>query len=311
MSHQANLYSFVDNDIAFKLTSSSTTSMEFTRMQIKRFEGLARDNSTRFLNDFESYCTYNQLNAEDQEARKVAAFYLHLNGPAITWINALPDTQKDTWAHLRTAFMLKYGYDDPNNPVLVAEGELFNRMTLGNDQSLEDFHAVLLDRGSRLQKPERDMISKFVQGLPAQLAFFVHAGNPPDLAQTLTAAKLGEAHGYRAVTSPPMATAAGPYDNGLAEKVDKLCSAVTALTMEHSVAHSREQPSAANRGQYRRQNMRRQCYNCGDFTHLIRECPKKNSEYKPSSGQTVQCQLCDKVGHSAKQCFSLGKHSEN
>ena len=37
----------------------------------------------------------------------------------------------------------------------------------------------------------------FIQGLPAQLAFFVRAGNPSDITSAMTASKMGEAYGYR------------------------------------------------------------------------------------------------------------------
>lgn len=42
---------------------------------------------------------------------------------------------------------------------------------------LETFHSQILEIGSRLFKPERDLIPQFVNGLPDKFAFFVRAGN--------------------------------------------------------------------------------------------------------------------------------------
>ena len=51
-------------------------------------------------------------------------------------------------------------------------------------------------------KSDQAQLFKFIQGLPAQLEFFVRAGNPSDITSAMTAAKMGEAYGYRSTQVP-------------------------------------------------------------------------------------------------------------
>jgi len=79
--------------------------------------------------------------------------------------------------------------------LMAAESDIFDALSLGPAQPLESFHSVILEKGNRLNKPERDLISIFINGLSPQLAFFVRAGKVLTLRDALTSAKLGEAYG--------------------------------------------------------------------------------------------------------------------
>ena len=158
------------------------------------------EDAAQFLADFTAYATLHKLNGndEDSKARKIAAFQLHLTGPCLVWFNNLSTTDRSTWANIETAFNSKYvNIDIENNPALHAESELLSKMKLAPNQSIDEFHAMLLQKGKRLKKPERDILIRFIDGLPAQLAFFVRAGRPADLESALSSAKLGESFGYR------------------------------------------------------------------------------------------------------------------
>ena len=54
----------------------------------RKFSRLPRENWAKFLREFESFSTLHELD-EDDEARKLAAFHLHLQGPSLTWYNTL------------------------------------------------------------------------------------------------------------------------------------------------------------------------------------------------------------------------------
>ena len=84
-----------------------------------------------------------------------------------------------------------------NDPRLISEAMAFDNLTLNSGQAFEEFHAVVLEKGTRLNKSNRDMSNKFINGLPSQLAFFVHAGRINNFREALYSAKIGEAHGYR------------------------------------------------------------------------------------------------------------------
>jgi hypothetical protein len=63
------------------------------------------------------------------------------------------------------------------DPDLVAKSAVFESLKLETSQPLEDFHSKIMEKGCRLQKPERDLITKFINELPQQLAFFVRAAS--------------------------------------------------------------------------------------------------------------------------------------
>ena len=91
------------------------------RLSLQKFNGLSTDNANRFLADFESYSVLHQLAGPANDARKVAAFHLHLAGPALTWFNALPPDQKNNWDQVLQVFVAHYIGNAQNNPALLAE----------------------------------------------------------------------------------------------------------------------------------------------------------------------------------------------
>jgi hypothetical protein len=71
----------------------------------KKFSSYPKDNGAKFPKEFESFAKLNELNVRDEEPRKVAAFHLHRQGPALTWYNGLhPDLE---WNTIRDMFVEK------------------------------------------------------------------------------------------------------------------------------------------------------------------------------------------------------------
>ena len=89
----------------------------------------------------------------------MAAFHLHLKGPALVWYTALDDLNKISWPILREAFANQYVVMSMFDPVIITESAIFHSLTLKPSQSIEVFHSYILEKGTRLQKPERDMLS--------------------------------------------------------------------------------------------------------------------------------------------------------
>ncbi|CAG2242616.1 unnamed protein product [Mytilus edulis] len=83
------------------------------------------------------------------------------------------------------------------NPSVVIENQLFNSLKLNPGQEIEDFYCQLVEKADLLSKPEHEVMSKFVDGLPDKLAFYVRASKPKDASDALTLAKTGEAYKYR------------------------------------------------------------------------------------------------------------------
>ena len=97
--------------------------------------------------------------------RAVAAYHLFLKESALIWFNNL--IFKDTWS----AFNHEY-CNILNSPSLIAESVAFDNLRLGQSQAIEDFHAVVMDKGRKLRKSDADMLNIFISGLPPSVSIF-------------------------------------------------------------------------------------------------------------------------------------------
>ena len=204
------IYQQVDQDIFFKVKEDNIlykenytlkdffnipdrlAAMDSTDHYLLPFKGIGR--GTRFLGDFLHLCNIKGYNDEDD--RRVDFMALNMAGPAKVWFEALPANQKDTWPHLQAAFTRDYmGPLDPATTVM--QNDMFSKMKLGHKQKLEEYQSDILVCGIDLEKDDAEMAARFVNGLPEKLAFFVRARAPGTLAAALSAAKIGETHGYR------------------------------------------------------------------------------------------------------------------
>ena len=121
-----------------------------------------------------------------------------------------------------------------NTPVILVETEQFSNLKLLPHQQLEDYYSQVLKKGRKLSKSDQEQLLMFIQGLPAQLAFFVRAGNPSDITSAMTAAKMGEAYGYRSNQVPDgsnMMTVAGAQTTGYISRIDSLEKTVQSLCL--------------------------------------------------------------------------------
>ena len=84
------------------LYSASSTSQKATTMEklatCSNFSGYSQEIANTFLSEFESYALLHDIS--DFDKRKIAAFHLHLKGPALTWFNTLSTTSRKSWTHL-------------------------------------------------------------------------------------------------------------------------------------------------------------------------------------------------------------------
>ncbi|CAC5358751.1 unnamed protein product [Mytilus coruscus] len=127
----------------------------------------------------------------------LAAFHLHLKGPALTWYNSLSDESKSDWKSVRILFKEKYVNSCGHRANALMHSEIFQNLTLSSGQSVEDFYCQIYEKGKLLAKPEHEMLSKFISGLPEQMSFFVRAGMPQDMQNALASTKMAEAYGYK------------------------------------------------------------------------------------------------------------------
>lgn len=138
----------------------------------REFNGYPQENAKRFMDEFQSYALLNDLS----DKRRVAAFHLQLKGPALTWFSSLSDTTRESWQLVEIMFCEKYINFNWQSSAVLMESEMFNQLCLRPGQNLEDFYSSLMEKGSLLQKPDHEILAKFVSGLPDRMAFFVRAG---------------------------------------------------------------------------------------------------------------------------------------
>ena len=271
------------------------------RITLRKFSGYPAEDPARFLSDFQAYCTICRIN--DTDGRKVAAFQLHLQGPANTWFNCLEDDDKADWDNLAAAFEINYCAEN-NTQILLVETEKFTNLTLLPHQQIEDYYSQILEKGKKLSKSDQEQLLKFIQGLPAQLAFFVRAGNPSDIHTAMTSAKMGEAYGYRASPLPDSSnltvgtvsaahsTSDNQRINSLEKSVQTLCSKLDSILVKNDCS---SETSVRER--------KRSCFTCKGQGHIKRAC---NWKQTLSADPTALCTLCSQYGHAANDCKHQG-----
>ncbi|CAG2209064.1 unnamed protein product [Mytilus edulis] len=128
----------------------------------RKFGGYPHENAFQFLSEFESYAVLHHILPEE-DARKIAAFHLHLCGPALTWFNTLPADNKHVWQTFEQVYKKQYIDVDFRSPTILLEGEIFETLKLSKGQSIDDFYAQLLEKATILHKSDHEILIKFIK----------------------------------------------------------------------------------------------------------------------------------------------------
>lgn len=125
-----------------------------------RYFGSLTENARSFLSEFEAHMLLMGISRD--QPQYLAAFRLQLTGPALAWYISLVDSTLDiTWNLVRQKFIAEF---DQTPSGLIVEEASFSHMTLKPGQALEVFHAALHDVGRHLNKSDRDLMTRFVEG---------------------------------------------------------------------------------------------------------------------------------------------------
>ena len=65
-----------------------------------------------------------------------------------------------------------------NKTVMFMEMEQFLSLRLLPHHQIEDYFSKIMDKGRRLGKKSQEILLKFIEGLPSQLAFFFEPETP-------------------------------------------------------------------------------------------------------------------------------------
>ncbi|VDI67440.1 Hypothetical predicted protein [Mytilus galloprovincialis] len=265
----------------------------------RKFAGYPKDNGTKFLREFESFCKLHELDILNEKT--VAAFHLHLEGPALTWFNGLsPDL---SWTTVKRLFTDKYVQIGWQHPSVVIESETFHNMQLGPTQEIEDFSCQVQEKGQILAKPEHEIMFRFINGLPEKLAFYVRTSHPKTQSEALSFAKAGEAYKYRiheqcaAVGKGPSFRNA-PHSDDISEmksQISELTNMMKRLTPDKTFQQNDQRQSSG-------------CFNCSCTGHAKRYC---NWNGSGTISADISCQLCNQSGHGAGQCLKFKAKTDN
>lgn len=268
------------------------------KLSLRKFSGYSHEDAAKFMAEFNSYCVFHDLDAN--EARKIAAFHLHLQGPALVWFGQLSEFIRTSWRIVSSEFQRTYTSKSPLDPTLIMESAMFNSLCLSPTQPLEDFYSIILEKGRKLGKPERDLMNKFVEGLPQQLAFYVRAGRCTSFADTLTAAKTGEAFGYRQTPASTAAirtqSASDVSMNFIVKELSRLSTAVQHLATQE---YGGQPPQRLDPAPQQSANSKC-CFRCRGVGHVQRACALKDGGV---SDPNSQCPFCSQFGHNAASCM--------
>ena len=265
---------------------------------LPKFTGYAHDDGEKFISDFTAAMT---LQGITSDVPKISALSLYLSGPAFLWFETLPPSFKTSWPLLLGAFRDKYvSFNLSTNGSLIAEMEAFNTLKLGKS-TVEDFYFNILKLGKKLKKSQLDLMTKFIDGLPDQLKFFVRAGRPTNIDDALQSARIGESVGYGTshrvsdhaeVSHQIQCNASYRPAHDLQGQVDSLAAQVMSLT---SMLRQADSPSQSCGGA----DNRDVCFKCQGPGHRRNVCKWNGSK---SSQPATQCQLCEQFGHLATDC---------
>ena len=269
--------------------------------------------ATTFIRDFNSYCIIEKIT---EDKRKIASFSLYLKGPARGWFDDLDwtnDIELKKWSTVEERFIDQYINSNSN---FYTETQLFESLKLHTSQRVDDFYAILQEKARTLEKTDKELMMKFIFGLPEKLAYFVRASNPLTSQEALTQARNGEAFGYSDHTTPSHSSASVDV---LQQKIRSLED--TIKNMQVGIPHvaaaaPRYSPGdddgvrrltphrVSNDAKQRAAPTRRgiQCHKCTAEGHLQRQC-NKLPQVRPRPD--IQCQLCGQMGHGAKFCARL------
>lgn len=235
----------------------------------------------------------------------MTAFHLQLQGPALTWHHSL--NPKTDWETLRDLFTDKYVNIGWQHPSVIVESETFQNMVLEPHQDIKDFYCQILEKGQILNKPDQEVMLKFIKGLPEKLAFYVRSGKPEDIAEAISLAKASEVYKHR-IHGESVAAAKAVNDDDISDlkrQMGELTNMVQRMSFEQPKQYSANynHNGAKSQGPSRLSTI---CHNCNSQGHIKKYC---NWNGRGNVYQNLHCQLCSQKGHTALQCCKFSNHN--
>jgi hypothetical protein len=253
-----------------------------TRAMPSPFTGDITVNALIWWNKFHSFCERNDIPV----AQRVNEFTLLITDSCENWFAMLPIAQKDTYEHLRDAFLGEYA--NPN--VNIAERELFYARKQQHGETAINFIECMIKLGNKLQLHADEVLRTTIRGLLPDLHMYILDKNVANISELKHKVQLREMmHTFidTQSTANRVQFATSKLDNNdvLQTSIDKLTSALDKLhltTVNNGQQHSR----ARSPSPYYTQNTQ---------TNTLQ--PTNQQFQRPPF-----CSKCRCMGHFADQC---------
>jgi hypothetical protein len=165
------------------------------RLCPSKFSGNPQENARLWVQRFETYCQRNNI-VDDERLDAVICL---ITGPAENWYILLPDGAKDTYAHLRAAFLLRFA-NAANN---VIESETFYSKAQMPGEPVAKYIDDMFSLGNKLQIGVNEMLAAIKRGLLDPIKMHVITNNINDPQNLLQQAILAENYMMRPIATIP------------------------------------------------------------------------------------------------------------
>ncbi len=295
-----------DNNNLNQQVNRQMANADISRLAPSKFTGAPEENARVWLTKFETYANRMQF---DDDA-KLEVFILFLSDASESWFLYLADNNKDTWAHLRAAFLRRFGEAGVNN---VIYSDLFYTRTQKENEKVSDFITSMLSLGAKLQIPADQVTRTIARALLPPIRAHCLAHNVQDLDELTRQATLAEIYLVKPVEKHTQFSDLTPSkryeqiktDQQIAELHDitsEIKNMVTEMSRLQISSVERPRSLTPNRSQNQintnntyngnnrnwgqqaqqrgRTEQRKQCYYCGLSNHLIANCRKRINDMR-------------------------------
>lgn len=162
------------------------------------FTGRADEDADSFVKSFERYLKFRDIT---EDSKKLNLFAVLLKDSAAQWLDGLPESSKDSYAHLLTEFAQRYRL--PESLKFKCASDLFSKKQ-SSDESVDDY-VTQMRKIARLIGVD-DNILKFIllNGLKPYISAQVTQAHPESIEKILEIARLAELTMPKATASDSM-----------------------------------------------------------------------------------------------------------